>query len=394
MSREGNMSIKIDTGPDIRTESEPIESVKKKALFFTENDLCDGLLGRIQEAVLITNLSRQIVYANGPARKLIFNSDVTDYIGLLPGNALRCVYAINDPLGCGRTKYCKHCGALSTMIESRGGTPASADFSITRLAPDGSEAHELRAAASPLTMNGEQFIFFTLVDISDQKRRRVLERIFFHDILNTAGGLRGLAELLKETTTGEASDTAGLMFHQADQMVRDIEMQKILTEAENRDLKPYYGPVDTMEVATSTVRFFQAHHQAGANGLCVSPRTESVEFITDRNLVGRVLTNMIKNALEATRSGEMVTVSAGSDGEGVFFEVHNPGVMDSSAMLQVFKRSFTTKGAGRGLGTYGMKLLSEKYLGGQVEFRSSADEGTVFTAWYPYNLQAAAQTGG
>ncbi len=51
--------------------------------------------------------------------------------------------------------------------------------------------------------------------------------------------------------------------------------------------------------------------------------------------------------------------------------------------MQMFHRSFSTKGTGRGLGTYSMKLLSERYLGGSVTFRSIPGEGTTFTARYP-----------
>jgi signal transduction histidine kinase len=46
----------------------------------------------------------------------------------------------------------------------------------------------------------------------------------------------------------------------------------------------------------------------------------------------------------------------------------------------VFQRSFTTKsGTGHGLGTYGMRLLGERYLGGRVSFVTSAEGGTVFS---------------
>jgi sensor histidine kinase regulating citrate/malate metabolism len=57
--------------------------------------------------------------------------------------------------------------------------------------------------------------------------------------------------------------------------------------------------------------------------------------------------------------------------------------MPSEVQLQVFQRSFSTKGAGRGLGTYSMKLISERYLQGCVSFVSTAPDGTVFSADYP-----------
>ena len=56
--------------------------------------------------------------------------------------------------------------------------------------------------------------------------------------------------------------------------------------------------------------------------------------------------------------------------------------------LQVFQRSFSTKGTDRGLGTYSMKLLSERYLHGSVSFTSTPEEGTIFRARYPLQLEA------
>jgi sensor histidine kinase regulating citrate/malate metabolism len=51
--------------------------------------------------------------------------------------------------------------------------------------------------------------------------------------------------------------------------------------------------------------------------------------------------------------------------------------------LQLFQRSFSTKAADRGLGTYSMKLLSERYLKGQVWFTTSLEQGTTFIGRYP-----------
>ncbi len=79
---------------------------------------------------------------------------------------------------------------------------------------------------------------------------------------------------------------------------------------------------------------------------------------TDRKLVLRVLRNMLKNALEATPPGGVVTLRCVEMGKHVVFTVHNSGVMSPEVQLQVFQRSFSTKGhPGRGIGTYSVKLL-------------------------------------
>jgi signal transduction histidine kinase len=106
--------------------------------------------------------------------------------------------------------------------------------------------------------------------------------------------------------------------------------------------------------------------------------------VTDRQLLLRVLGNMLKNALEATPAGGAVSIACAEHGDEVLFSVHNEQVMPDDVQLQVFQRSFTTKGQpGRGVGTYSMKLFGERYLGGRVSFVSRAPEGTTFTLVLP-----------
>jgi signal transduction histidine kinase len=100
--------------------------------------------------------------------------------------------------------------------------------------------------------------------------------------------------------------------------------------------------------------------------------------MTDATLLGRILINLLKNGLEAASEGTAVTATcilAGSD--RIRFSVHNDMFMPDRVRAHIFKRSFTTKGAGRGLGTYSVRLLTEDYLGGRAWFDSTR-EGTTF----------------
>jgi signal transduction histidine kinase len=104
---------------------------------------------------------------------------------------------------------------------------------------------------------------------------------------------------------------------------------------------------------------------------------------TDRGLLHRVLGNMILNAIEASSPEEVVSVSCGVTDGYAEFRVHNEGHIPKEIQLRLFQRSFSTKGAGHGLGTYSMKLLSERYLNGRIGLSSSPQLGTTFVARYP-----------
>ena len=57
---------------------------------------------------------------------------------------------------------------------------------------------DLRVSAAPFPCPGDEFTVCALRDITDEKRRQVLERVFFHDILNTAGSLKAMVEVLDQ----------------------------------------------------------------------------------------------------------------------------------------------------------------------------------------------------
>ena len=107
---------------------------------------------------------------------------------------------------------------------------------------------------------------------------------------------------------------------------------------------------------------------------------------SDHTLLLRVLGNMLKNALEASAPGEIVTLGTECAEDQVVFWVRNPAFMPREVQLQVFKRSFSTKGPGRGIGTYSIRLLVTRFLQGSVDFESSQEHGTTFRARLPKEL--------
>ncbi len=129
---------------------------------------------------------------------------------------------------------------------------------------------------------------------------------------------------------------------------------------------------------TSLKELYANHEVAEGKEIILEVASTDAAVMTDRRLAGRVVGNMLKNTLEATPAGESVVLGDTAEPEGVRLWVRNPTVMPRETQLQVFQRSFSTKGTGRGIGTYSMKLLGEEYLGGRVGFTSESGEGTIF----------------
>jgi hypothetical protein len=61
------------------------------------------------------------------------------------------------------------------------------------------EALALRVWARPLELEHDRLMFLAITGIADEKRRDFLERIFPHDIMNTATGLAWILVALLES---------------------------------------------------------------------------------------------------------------------------------------------------------------------------------------------------
>lgn len=368
------------------TDFAPAERASRKTILSQSREvlktaLLQGLLDAVSEGVVILNKERQIVFSNRNFLSFMRVKEREKIYGLRPDEALRCVHAFEAPGGGGTTEFCKNCGLVNAILASQKRKTEITECRILR-APHG-EALDLLVKASPISLGKGTYTLLAVQDISHEKRRRVLEQIFFHDVLNTAMSIHINSELLQTAPPDEIDRYREPIFRGVRQLIEEINGQKALFSAERGDLSLRFARVDSWALLDDVVRLYENHHLASGKLLQIHPRSQAVFLSTDKTIVLRVLDNMVKNALEAATPGDRVTLRCARDGGGVKFTVHNPGFMPRIVQLQVFQRSFSTKGPGRGLGTYGMKLLTEKYLEGKVTFRTSETRGTTFSLWCP-----------
>ena len=103
----------------------------------------------------------------------------------------------------------------------------------------------------------------------------------------------------------------------------------------------------------------------------------------DRTLVGRALTNIFENALQAMPQGGSVRVSGSAEEHAVVIDVADTGVgMDATAARRAFEPYFSTKTAGSGLGLVNAKRNVE-LCGGTMTLVSVAGQGTTVTITLP-----------
>ncbi len=334
----------------------------------------ERLLDTMPSLVLVLNAERQILLANAAVKKLACELQREAFSGMRPGEFFACRQAASAPHGCGTTEACRTCGAVQAILGAGAGRQTTKECRISTV---GGDAHDLRVTASPFQWQGQDYVLMVMDDIGHEKRRHLLERIFFHDVLNTAGSVSGIAAII----AGEPALTYDLkddLLLSAETLVNEIKSQRLLLAAERGELQPQLEPVAATEALKNVQQLYRNHPAAAGRQVEVDPGASCCRLNTDPAILQRVLANMLKNALEASPSGGTVWLGTDVGPDTCTFWCRNGGEIPREVALQIFQRSFSTKGHGRGIGTYSIKLLGERYLGGNVSFTTSKEHGTRF----------------
>lgn len=355
------------------TEEEIAIDVEK----FRQLDLIRHILNLLPDLMLILNKNRQVVFINRALVNLMGGeAKINSIYGQRPGELFKCIHSTESEGGCGTTEFCSECGAVNSILSAQKGDASLKECRIN--SQDDHKAFDLRVYATPLFFFENTYTLFVISDIADEKRRKVLEKIFFHDILNSAGSIRGISQILKEAEDNVRDEFVQMLDRVSDTLIDEITAQRELVYAENGDLAVKFVPLNSLEVLTSVKEHYDNHEVCAAKEILISTECKSIEFVSDKVLLGRVLGNLCKNALEATPSYGKIEMGFSAFDEKIQFWIKNNGVIPRDIQLQLFQRSFSTKGSGRGVGTYSIKLLTEKYLNGVVSFISDEGSGTIF----------------
>ncbi|MBU1370618.1 MAG: HAMP domain-containing histidine kinase [Bacteroidetes bacterium] len=353
---------------------------------FTGFGQVNELINALPFIAAVLNEQRQVVYGNKPLLEAMGFKRFEDILGLRPGELINCVHAREMPGGCGTAEACRVCGAVNAIQDClKSNKKIVNECRITATVDLNPFSYDFEVTASPFQYQQQRFIVLSFEDISDEKRRQVLERLFFHDIINTAGGLRGFIDFLKLTDDpSERLEYTNIASRLSETLIEEILSQRQLLEAERGELTATMLDVDIAEILQEVVHQIE-HHQVSKGKTIKSEEIhQPVVIQTDAVLLKRVLLNLLKNALEASTKGEQVMLGVKTDKPGMIqIWIKNQSVIPRDIQLQIFQRSFSTKGVSRGIGTYSIKMFTEQYLGGKVSFVSNEKDKTVFTVALP-----------
>ncbi len=341
------------------------------------------VLDAVSSSYIITNSRAEIVYCN---KAFLQNYDLDTEIDidhLHPGDVFKCINANSGKSACGTHPKCKYCNFRNCIIESiEEQTQVQKEAIINNV---NNKMTALLITATPFIFDNQSFVSISTIDITDRKKKDLMESVFFHDLINLAGSLDAYLSVLSTYEPQELVKHINTVKQISSQVLDEIISHREISKAEENQLEVEISEIEISDLIDGINDIFNFHPSKTNKQIQFNLKNDFI-IESDRKLLERTLINMIKNALEAVSPGAVVNINITKLLNEVIIEVNNPGKLKEDIIPYIFTYGYSTKGKGRGIGTYSIKLLGENFLKGKAWFESDEVNGTSFYLKIPIHF--------
>ncbi|MEG1608002.1 MAG: HAMP domain-containing sensor histidine kinase, partial [Mucinivorans sp.] len=207
----------------------------------------------------------------------------------------------------------------------------------------------LSLSASMVRLNNRLLKVVAMKDISaelDNEQTQSwmqLSRVLTHEIMNSLAPITSLSEQLRTTTDLQTMHRGlEIISTTGKGLIEFVDNYRRLT----RIPTPVMCEFSLLDLLKKVVGLISSRIE-------IEQVSDSMVVCADENLISQVLTNLLKNAIEATPNGERIWVKAypSVGGQRTVIEVCNCGVpIDKEVRENIFVPFFTTKTGGSGIG--------------------------------------------
>lgn len=210
-----------------------------------------------------------------------------------------------------------------------------------------------------------------------------------HELRTPVTALIGYAKTLQQPEFSDDPSMRGefleRMVRQGDRLLRLVENLLTTAKLESDELTVVIGRVLLEDLSREVVEGLASE----GSRVTVDVPSDLPILHSDRHLLGRVLSNLLDNALKYSPDGSTVELVAKPYGHGVRFWVRDHGIgIDAGQLDRIFDRfyqvdsSSTRRFRGAGLGLSMVKELIG-HLGGAIDVESTPEQGSTFIVTLP-----------
>ncbi|MCH4181581.1 MAG: ATP-binding protein [Prevotella sp.] len=204
-----------------------------------------------------------------------------------------------------------------------------------------------------------------------------LIRVLTHEIMNTVTPITSLSETLFKKADGEMRDGLEVIHKTSRELIAFVENYRKFTHVPTPVpslfyIKPFLERMVRLAEQQTTGKEIVIDRDAFPDDLIL---------YADESLVGHVVTNLLKNAIQALDAGGKITIKAYcNESEAVIIDISDNGPMIPEDVAQhIFVPFFTTKKEGSGIGLPVSKQIM-RLSGGTLMLKSDKNQGlTTFS---------------
>lgn len=353
------------------SELPPLAGVQAQTDLVAAVSFFERVLDAIPSMAMLLGAERQILLANRRLVEFAGAEDVDELRGMRPGEMLGCVHALESCGGCGTTPHCAVCGSLLAIVDAQLGYGQTQVCLMLRRTGSGDESVALEVWAAPLEVSGQRLTLVCLTNATDRLLRDRLDLAILPQAMALVAETEALTRAAADDSSTPDARRRSLSLLQAasKRLLQVVHAPSELAEAEAGELAVAPSLVSARELLSSAAADLAP---GGGPGIRLDSSQEDATIETDPDLARKVLGQILLNATEAAPPLGGASAGFRVSETHIDFWVHNPGEMARTVQLRVFSRGFSTRAPGRGYGTYQARLVTERYLGGSLTFRSAA----------------------
>jgi NtrC-family two-component system sensor histidine kinase KinB len=340
--------------------------------------MTDAALANLYDPVLVTDAKGRIVYLNQAAEGLFGKVSLDPRIPIEKVVPDRRIVR-----------------AVEKAIEESQVTASEGEAGFVTVG-SGEAARTYRLRVSPMS-NEEASLLGAVAVFEDVTHLRVVDHmknefigVASHELRTPVTSLRLSVDLLREGALGELNelqkqviDSQRADLDRLDRLMREL---LDLTRLEAGSSPPRLEMVHPDDLVLGPVQSLRA--EADKKGVSLSAKLcgDCGQVRADRSQIGRVITNLVANAIRHTPQGGTVTVSAIPADNEVTFHVEDTGEgIPADYLKRIFERFVQVPGATQGGAGLGLSIAQHivRAHGGSMHVESEVGEGSVFSFTLP-----------
>lgn len=378
------------------------------------NEFLNILFDNITSALFIVDHQARIENVND-SFSVLFQKREEQLLGELCGNAIGCMFAVEEDVDCGTTSYCDKCDLRKNILKTMSEKVPSFKNKLTRefYTQDIKEQKHFLYSTKFIQFNGEEYILIIVDDHTElENNKKKLEEQYLklkglneqkskflgiaaHDLRNPIGAINSFSDILLESDAAfsqeEKTEFLGLIKESSQFSLQLLNELLDISKIELGKLELNKSEQDIDKVVSQVIKINKVFARNKNINIDFNSNLAQKEINIDKEKIEQVLHNLLSNAIKYSESNTSIAVSVSQQNSVFTISVKDQGVgIPDNELNQLFQAFGTTSArttaneSSTGLGLAIAKKIVNGH-NGEIKVNSVLGEGSEFLFTLPQN---------